>query len=152
MWFNYFYESLSYVGELQYIKEEESLYYEPWIKNDFSIMLGAAYTDLNALSETGEVVQLSGLNPKKLWIEKTLLFPDARKGKLLFKSEQPLLRGTGVDYATNWKTFYDPLANCICIGDAMITPECDCVEFCNGVVAVLKKKELLSVWARIKFV
>ena len=149
MWFEYTHENCNLEGTLLYLEKEQSLYYEPWEKSDFSIMLGAAYTGLDVQSSTGKVVQISGLNPKKTWIEKTLCFPNACEGTLVFKKETPLLRGTAVDYAMGLHTFYDRERSCICIGNVVTDDQYKRVEFCKGVVAVLDKKRLLAIWAKI---
>lgn len=152
MWFeaDYHNECESLLGRLFYDVKEESLYCEPFQQSGFSIMLGAAYTCLDVNYQTGEIVQLSGLNPQRLWKKRSLQMPPASKGKLFFRSDMPLQKGAGVDYQTAWNTYYDRRNSCICIGTPNLCKGLKFVEFSGGVVAVLNAQDLYAIWAEVE--
>lgn len=153
MWFECTYKPDLVYGSLLYLKDEQSLYYDPWQKSDFTVLFGAAYVGLDVQAATGQVVQISGANPQRTWSRYRLSLPKAMPGHLLFRAEGPLpLSGAAVNYASDWRTFYDPERSCICMGDPEFDAKDKCVEFCRGIAAVLRGTELTAIWAKIKFV
>lgn len=152
MWFEYTEVNQTNGGTLLYLKKEKSLSYTPRQKNDYSLLLGQTYCGLDIVVDTGEIVQLSGLNPMKLWVKESLFFPKAPTGQLFLRCEAPLLKGSGGCYGLDWKTFFDPVTHCICIGGSTDLTGCSCIEFCNGIVAALKAQELVSIWGKITIV
>lgn len=150
MYFTFNENNSEYYGELLYIKDEESLYYNPWNTNvGVSVMCGN-YTSLDTICETEMAVQISGLNSKYVWIPKKLEMPKAKKGGLIAHLDDPPIRGTGVDYNRSWLTYFDEDSNCICIGDPIIEADDDCLEFANKIIAVLREAQLISILAQIK--
>ena len=149
MKFTYIPKKSIYNGKLLYIREEESLFYEPFSNNvGVSIMCGA-YTGLDTICETGQIVHISGLNSKNAWIKKSLIMPLAATGDLYVNFDEPPIKGTGIDYDRTWETYYDYDINCICIGDYLTKESDDCVEFASGLIAVLRNQQLISIWAKI---
>jgi len=138
-------------GELLYIERDYSLLYRPHDKNaNISIMIGG-YTSLDTICETGLITHISGLNPKHIWIPTIAQMPRGVLGNLLVHFDNPPLKGTGIDYNRGWKTFHNLNNNCICVGDCVTVEGDDCVEFANGIVAVLRKNQLVSLWAKVTF-
>jgi hypothetical protein len=137
-------------GQLLYIKDDYSLLYEPFCPNvGVSIMCGE-YTSLDTICETGVIAHISGYNSKQSWIAKEMEMPLAKKGQLKVHFDEPPMKGTGIDYDRSWNTFYDMRTNWLCIGDIAIEGEDDCIEFASKIIAVLRGKQLVAIWAQIK--
>ena len=66
-------------GKAQYIKNENSFFYEPWNNVNFSILIGNGYNSLDVNLQTKKALQLIGLNPQMNWIRKNLIVPQAKK-------------------------------------------------------------------------
>jgi len=109
-----------------------------------------AYTCLDTICESGEVVHVSGYSPKNSWIKKKMTFPDALRGRLFVHFDKPPMKGTGISYNRTWSTFHDAEQQCICIGDYQTNESDDCVEFANNIIAVLRGGDLIAIWAKIK--
>ena len=140
-----------YVGELIYIISEQTLLFNPFCTHaGFSIMISGAYTSLDVDQINCEVKHISGCNPKHLWISKKLDTPSSKRGKLLVQFETQVEPGTGEDYATDWKTYHDTSKNMICIGNPAINDSDVCIEFASGISAVLRGRNLIAVWAKIR--
>ena len=152
MRFSYNKNNSKWCGELLYVQNEYSLTYKPYCKNiNVSIIIGA-YTSLDTVIETGEVVHMSGLNPKDTWIPKVMEFPKSEKGELFVHFDKPPMKGTGKKYAESWVTYCDPDNFFICIGNPNIEDSDVCIEFANGIVAVIKKDQLISIWAKFRVI
>ncbi len=152
MRFDYVEDTNISTGTLFYVINEQSLIYLPWQENNFSLILGKTYCGLDISSRTGEIVQIAGLNPMQFWIQRSLSYPTSCCGHLYIRHTSDLLSGTGANYGSNWKTFYDSHKNCICMGNDVDVAGCTCIEFCKGLVAALKKHTLVSIWGRISIV
>lgn len=150
MWFSISYSKRNLYGKPVYLRDEESLLFEPWQRSDFAIMTGAAYTSLDVDIESGQAVGFSGLNPQRTWVKQRLSPPKAEIGKLLVHTDKEMMRGTGVGYAENWKTFYDDQTNWICMSENLLFDNCDHVLFANDTIASLKGTELVAIWAKIE--
>jgi hypothetical protein len=138
-------------GTLIYISKDQSLYFEPFFTQlGFSVMIAGAYTSLDVGIENGEAKQISGCNPKHLWKDKKLELPSALKGKLFVQLDEPIISGSGLYYVTGWVTYYDKSKNLICIGNPGIRNTDVCIEFVNGIYAVLNGNQLSAIWAKIK--
>ena len=150
MYFTISEKDAKFFGELLYIEDECSLYFKPNNNNAGVSIMCAAYTSLDTICETREVVHISGLNSQHLWIPRNLKIPKAIKGKLMVHFEEPPLKGTGVDYDRSWQTFYDEELRSLCIGNPEITSIDDTIEFANGIIAVLRENQLIAIWAKIR--
>ena len=113
-------------------------------------MIGGAYTSLDVSYENGEAKHISGCNPKHLWENKELRIPVSFKGKLFVQLDEPIISGSGVYYATDWLTYYDQSKSLICIGNPETIDTDICVQFTNGIYAVLRKDQLTAIWAIIE--
>jgi len=152
MFFSFTECDLEFTGELLYIQNEYSLLYRPYSTNVGISILCGAYTSLDTICETGVVVHISGLNSQRVWIPKKLKMPKAKKGELIAHFDNPPLKGTGVDYDRSWPTYHDEKSHCLCIGNPKIEDSDDTIEFANGIVAVLRKGQIIAVWAKVKIV
>ncbi|MBE5934271.1 MAG: hypothetical protein E7262_00580 [Lachnospiraceae bacterium] len=147
------FKTTDFVGEAQYLENELSFYYEPWNNVDFSIIIGSSYCSLDVDLTSGKVLQLTGFNSKKEWIEKTVNVPKALTGELLVKSNDIVFGvGMGVIYEEEWKTYYDVTNKWICIGNIDYSDECQAVRFADNTIAVVKKNNLWSIWIKPQFV
>ena len=152
MFFSFTERDLEFTGELLYIKNEYSLFYRPYSPNVGVSILCGAYTSLDTICETEVVAHISGLNSQRVWIPKKLKMPKAKKGELIAHFDNPPLKGSGVDYDRSWPTYYDEKSNCLCIGNPKTRDSDDAVEFANGIIAVLRKNQLVAILAKIKIV
>jgi len=150
MHFSYYPKDINFPGGLFYIQNEHSLYYQPFCRVVGVVILCGAYTGLDTICETGEIVHISGLNSQNSWIKKKMSFPKAIRGRLCVHFDEPPVEGTGISYDRTWETFYDADQQCICIGDYQTNESDDCVEFANNVIAVLRGGDLIAIWAKIK--
>jgi len=140
-----------YVGELIYIISEQTLFFEPFFTHaGFSIMISGAYTSLDIDHINCEAKHISGCNPKHLWKNKGLNKPLSKRGKLLVQFEKKIIPGTGKDYASDWKTYFDKSNSIICIGDSVTIDSDVCIEFASEIIAVLRGSNLVAVWAKIR--
>lgn len=136
------------MGDLIYSCSEQSFHYEPWMDNDFSIIIGSNYLGLDVSTAHNQVLQISGLSSKKLWKKSKLDFPSSFIGDLFFKGLETVSSGTGMSYGMEWETFFDGKGQ-VCIGDIKTTKTDTCVEFANGCVAVIDLNEQLkSIWLK----
>ena len=150
MRFSYNKNNVKWSGELLYVQDEYSLAYKPYCKNiNVSIIIGA-YTSLDTVIETGEVVHISGLNSKNTWASKDMKFPKSEKGELYAHFDKPPMKGTGIKYDESWVTYINIDNSFICIGNPDIEDSDDCIEFANRIVAVIRKDKLISVWAKFR--
>lgn len=150
MEFYYDTSDMGFKGQLLYIKDEYSLLYEPFCPNvGVSIMCGA-YTSLDTICETGVITHISGYNSKRSWIQKELKVPMSQKGQLKVCFDESPMKGTGIDCDRSWNTFYDSQTNWLCIGDINTVDGNDCIEFASNIIAVLRDKQLIAIWAQIK--
>lgn len=140
-----------YDGELLYISEDQSLFFNPCCTQpSFSVMISGAYTSLDVDCRNGQAKHISGCNPKHLWHSKTLIFPESLKGNLFVKFDAPLPPGTGEYYANSWSTYHDENGGTLCIGNPETEDGDDAIEFANGIVAVLRGDNLIAIWATIR--
>jgi hypothetical protein len=150
MQFSIYERDAKFVGELLYIRDERSLLYKPFCTNaNVSIMCGN-YTGIDAVIEVGMAVHISGLNHDAVWLSTQRRMPVAPKGDLLVEFDNPPLRGSGIDYDRSWRTYHNKKDDCICIGKPRYSDGDSCVEFANGIVAVLRGSHLVAIWAKIR--
>ena len=150
--FSVLYKNINFLGEAQYIDDESSFYYKPWNYVDYALVIGNGYNSLDVNLKTMNVVQLTGLNPKRNWIKKNLSVPYAQPGELLVLLNENYQGGTGVQYAKNWETYFNLDTGWICIGNPNYASTDKAVIFANNTVAVVREKTLLSVWIRPRFI
>lgn len=97
---------------------------------------------------TGIALYVWGYHPKSSWKMRRLRPPISRLGCLKIISDEKLLPGVAIDLpgAQEWSTAYDPTNNWVCVGDVIIPAQAECIEFANNIVAVIKNRDLLSLW------
>jgi hypothetical protein len=137
-------------GCLYYLPNEHSLCYVPWRKNSYTLLIGKSYCGLDLDADTGEIMQISGCNPMRLWIECNLEIPVAVMGRVFFQSDIPLIPGTGSDYDRSWNTFYDRKQQYICLGPQPIISDCIHIQFAPYLIASIRNDQIVSIWAKIK--
>ncbi len=146
------YENNVFSGQAQYLKDEHSFFYDLWNDVNFSILIGQGYNSLDIELETGRVLQVTGLNPNYNWIEKELVTPVFKQGILTVSFDEKHQEGTGIQYATDWKTYFNYKTGWVCIGDPDCNTGSKCVEFAKNSVAVIDNGQLSSIWIRPQFV
>lgn len=142
--------NFTFTGELLYLQDEYSLFFDPPNKNVGMSILCGEYTSLDTVCETGNVVHISGLSAKRVWISTDAKMPKAKKGELVAHFDNPPLKGIGIEYDRSWNTYYNKKSTCICIGDYCSLNNDNCIEFANGIVAVVRNNQLAAIWARIR--
>ena len=152
IYFDFLYEKRCFVGALKYLSLEKSFYFDPWNSSESSIIIGKSYFGLDFFVKSGEIVQVSGLNPSSTWINKQLVIPKSKTGRVFCNTNILLPVGIGIDYRRDFETFFDKKNNYICVGDPQLDSQCACIEFCNKTYAVIKNRELLSIRAKIEIV
>ena len=150
MRFEAYIKDVSLHGELLYIQKEQSLQYRPHNPNIGVGIICGFYTELGVICETGEVVGFSGLNPHGTWIPMKHKMPESLRGDLIVHFDLPPVKGTGIEYDRSWNTHYNKKENCLCIGDYDTHKDDNCIEFANGIVAVLRGNQLVAIWAKIR--
>jgi len=150
MRFSYNKNDAKWMGELLYIQSEYSLLYKPYCKNIGLDIICGAYTSLDTVIETGEAVHISGLNPKDTWISKEMEFPKSEKGELFAHFDKPPMKGTGIKYNESWITYCNLGSSFICIGNPDVEDSDAHIEFANGIVATIRKDQLISIWAKYR--
>ena len=147
------YKKINLIGEAQYLKNENSFFYEPWNNVDFSIIIGNSYSSLDVKLSNMKVVQLTGFNSKDNWIEKKIDVPKAMTGELLIKGKQgDFCTGSGIHCEETWETYYNPDNGWICIGNYEYCKTGQAVKFANNTVAVIKGTKLWAIWINPKFI
>lgn len=152
MRFTVIYENIVFNGQAQYIKDEYSFFYAPWNNVDFSVLIGQGYNSLDVKLKTGRVLQVTGLNPNYNWIEKELVTPVFQRGILTVSFDEKCQEGAGVQYANNWRTYYNYKTGWVCIGNPNCSIESKAVEFAQNTVAVIDNGQLSSIWIKPQFV
>lgn len=141
-----------HIGDPIYINKEESFSYDPWLKCDFSIMIGKGYNSLNVDLTSGVVVHMSGLNSNFIWKLGIVQPPNARNGLLKIKITDSMIPGIGITYADDWNTVYDRQSGWIQIGDCCQIRETQFVTFAHETIAAIKRGKLKAIWIKPKMI
>lgn len=139
-------------GCLYYVQREQSLYYAPWRKSGYTLLIGKAYCGLDLDAATGEIMQISGCNPMRLWVPCNLELPSASRGRVFVLPDAPLVPGIGREYDRSWDTFYDRNRQTICLGQRFAGSDCAQIQFAPHLIASIRDGRLEAIWARIKVV
>lgn len=135
-----------------YDMKEQAFFTEPNAPGDFSVMIKGGYTSLDVSLISSTVYCVSGCNPQKTWKKAKLTYPSASDGTLAVNFDFDAQRGTGVDYAVDWQTFYDKSTGVICIRGSEIPHDAENVEFTDKTVASVYDGKLAAVWIKPRFV
>ena len=146
------YENTVFNGQAQYLKDEYSFFYDPWNDVNFSVLIEQGYNSLDMKLETGRVLQMTGINPSYNWLEKRLVPPVSQRGILTVSLDEKHQEGTGIQYANDWKTYFDYKTGWVCIGNPDCNIDSKSVELANNSVAVIDNEQLSSIWIRPQFV
>lgn len=152
MYFSFECRNIKFKGQIQYLINEQSFYYYPCNNTSFSIMIGQGYNSLDVDIESGHVLQLTGLNPMQNWISKELGMPTYKSGILttLFNEKYP--KGTGIQYTSEWNTYFDIKTGWVCIGNPDSIQHGIGIEFAANTVALFCYGQLSAVWIKPQFV
>ena len=150
MYFSFYLDNKDFTGELHYIRDEHSFLYVPPNTNTGVGILIGQYTELDVIYETNVIVHLSGYCHRNTWIAKEMTIPNSKKGCLVMNCGKPLMKGVSVEYDRTWLTYFDDEKQYVCIGDSSTNKADNCVEFANNVIAVLRGKKLIAIWAKVK--
>ena len=123
------YENTAFNGQAQYLKDEYSFFYDPWNDVNFSVLIEQGYNSLDIKLETGRVLQVTGINPSYNWVEKKLVPPVSQRGTLTVLLDEKHQEGTGIQYANDWKTYFDYKTGWVCIGNPDCNIDSKSVEF-----------------------
>lgn len=145
------YQEEQQLGTPIYLLSEQSFSFEPWKDCDFSLMIGEGYNSLDVCLKTKEVVHLSGLNPKERWRRGKIVPPDRKHGTLLLQNADTYLPGTGITYASDWKTTFDESTGWIRLGNHLSKIPCEYVEFANNTIAAVYQGNVVTIWIRPVF-
>ena len=132
--------------------KEQAFFTEPEITGGISIMIDAAYTSLEVSLISSTLYCVSGFNPQKTWEKAHLVYPKAIQGLVKVTFDVHVQQGIGIDYAVDWKTFYDKSTGVICIGNSNIPHDAINVEFANNTIASIDNGHLVAVWFKPSFV
>lgn len=138
-------------GVAVYLNTENSFYYEPWNNVDFSLLVGNSYASLDISIGTGRVCQLTGLSPRDAWIEQKLSHPKATLGCLKVSLPNECQAGMGLQYAPEWRTYFDDASGWICIGSPCCVSSDEVILFACNTIAVVSNGNLKSVWIKPVF-
>ena len=135
-----------------YDTKEQAFFTEPDAPGDFSIMIKGGYTSLDVSLISSTIYCVSGCNPQKIWKKAKLTYPNASDGAIIVNFDFDVQIGTGVDYAVDWKTFYDKSTGIICIRGSEIPFDAENIEFTDNTVASVYNGNLVAVWIKPRFV
>lgn len=130
---------------------EQSFFTKPDAINEFSVLIKGAYTSLDVSLISSSIYCISGFNPQHKWRNAKLNFPKAIKGRLEINLNGDEIPGTGVEYVTNWDTFYDQQSGVVCIGQPLFIEEAVNVEFNMNTIATVVEQVLIAIWIKPKF-
>lgn len=146
------YKNIVFNGEAQYLKDEYSFFYNPWNGVNFSVLIENGYNSLDVKLENGRVFQMTGLNPDYNWIEKELVIPVSQPGILMVSFDRKYQEGTGIQYASDWQTYFNGKTGWVCIGNPDCNSKSKGVEFAKNTVAVIDNEQLSSIWIKPQFI
>lgn len=135
-----------------YSTKEQAFFTEPVAPSDISIMIKGGYTSLDVSLISSTVYGVSGLNPQATWRKTHLMCPRTSRGLVKVIFGFSVQQGMGVDYATDWATFYDTSAGVVCIGNPMVPCDAVNVEFTNNMIASINNEKLIAIWLKPTFV
>ena len=135
-----------------YSTKEQAFFTEPDAPGDFSIMIKGGYTSLDVSLLSSTLYCVSGFNPQKTWEKANLAYPRASYGLVKVIFDFSVQRGMGIDYAIDWKTFYDKSTGVICMCGSNIPYNATNVEFTNNTVASIHNGKLVAVWLKPLFI
>lgn len=135
-----------------YSIKEQSFSTEPDAPGDFSIMIKGGYTSLDVSLLSSTLYCISGFNPQKTWKKANLVYPEANDGSVKVIFDCIVQPGMGIDYVTDWKTFYDKNTGVICICGSNIPCNATNIEFTNNTIASIYDGKLVAVWLKPLFV
>ncbi len=135
-----------------YSRKEQAFFTKPDAPGDFSIMIKGGYTSLDVSLISSTLYCVSGFNPQKTWEKANLAYPRVSYGLVKVIFDFSTQRGLGMDYAIDWKTFYDKSTGVICMCGSNISYNAINVEFTNNTVASIDNGKLVAVWLKPLFV
>lgn len=146
------YVEICFKGQAQYIKQESSFLYHPWNDVNFAIIIGNGYNSLDVNLQNNLVMQVTGLNPSYNWIKKDIIAPFSRPGILKAFFHDTYCPGTGIQYATDWKTYFNEKTGWVCIGNPNHINKWASVEFAANTIAVIANGQIESIWIKPIFI
>ena len=133
-------------GKIFY-KENEFIFQSDIKSGEFSLMIGKGYCELSISKYNMRVNSFGGINFMEDWIEQDLKFPESTEGEL-YISGSSIKNSDGDWYTKKWKTYYDKKNGYICIGNYKYKKNCNAVEFCKDIIAMINNKKLKAIWLR----
>lgn len=116
---------------------------------EFSLMIGNGYNELSVARFNYRIYSFGGTNVREMWIKKSLKFPNSEKGELYIQGDEiNICDYDGEWYVRDWNTYYDEKDNIVCIGDCNTQSKDSAIEFCKGVIAVLREHDLKAIWIK----
>jgi hypothetical protein len=134
-----------------YIKKDQSFSSIPEIPSEFSIMIKGNYTSLDISLNTSTLCCVSGFNPQNTWIEAHLSCPEFVKCAVQVEFDFEPQLGMGMDYAVDWKTYYDRKQGVICIGTYLLPCNSVNVEFNRNTGVSIVDGKIIALWIKPSF-
>lgn len=92
------------------------------------------------------------MNPNYNWIKKELAAPVSQRGILTVSFDEKCQEGIGIQYASDWQTYFNCKTGWVCIGNPDCNIESKSVEFAQDSIAVIDNGQLSSIWIRPEFI
>ena len=131
-----------------YSKNGQSFFYQPDAPSVFSIIIGNGYISLDVSLISSTFYCISGYSPQSAWIKFDLNLPKAIRKNIKVISDCELHPGTGIDYGTDWKTFYNVDNDVICIGVPQLSEKAVNIEFNTNTIASIIGSDLVAIWIK----
>ena len=141
---------VSYQGQIVYRRDEWSFDFLPNQVSDFAVIVGMLNIAFIVVGTSiAYACQIWGYHPHTIWIEKKLSLPISFEGNLVLRSDVVNeFDNVTLEEAKRWKTYYDDAIGWVCIGDDSQDKEDLAVEFATGIIAVINKQHLKSIWLK----
>lgn len=139
-----------HLGQVIFIKDEDSFDFEPSRNADITLMLNNLYLGID--SETMLVQQVWGFCPKLSWIERKLKAPLAPAGQLICSGGVQPGISKRLDKSKEWKAIFDRKTGWVCIGEQSSSQNEVAVEFAVNTIAVLDEEKLKAIWLKPNFI
>ncbi len=137
--------------EPTYSKEDQSFSTIPEIPSEYSIMVKGNYTSLDVSLNTSTLCCVSGFNPQSTWIKAKLVYPKFVKCAVQVGFDNEPQLGTGMDYALDWKTYYDSKQGVVCIGKCLLPIDSVNVEFNSNTGVSIVNGKIIAIWIKPRF-
>jgi hypothetical protein len=140
--------TLYYHGQVVYRREEWSFDFLPRQVSDFAVIIAMLDILFIVVGDSiAHACQICGYHPHTIWIKKELSLPASFEGSLILHSDVVNeFDNVKLEGAERWKTSHDETLGWLCIGNDRKDQEDQAVEFATGIIAVVNRQRLKSIW------